>query len=48
MRLLMHFQERHTLKKAVSKKDWSNLEDLINAYQDMENDLVESISMAKL
>lgn len=32
------------VKEGREQKDWSNLEDLINAYQDMENDLVESIS----
>ena len=35
---------RKTYVKEAEQKDWSNLEDLINAYQDMENDLVESIS----
>lgn len=32
------------VKEGREQKDWSNPDDLINAYQDMENDLVESIS----
>ena len=32
------------VKEGREQKDWSNLEDLINAYQDMANDLVETIA----